>query len=556
MSLSSPRDRRGFEIAIICALQLEAECVQAVFTTFWGDKVYGKAAGDTNAYTTGVIENHNVVLAYMPEIGIASASGTAAALRSSFPNIRLALMVGVCGGVPYDISRKQAIWLGDIIICETPVHYRFGSQYPEKFKRNTMKDSIGRSSQEIRTILAKLKTPLYHSTLLKDISEYLLIVQQEVSKANHPGSESDKLYESTYLHKHHGLGFHVIDDECAMGEKHICSRAQRMNCEELQCAANRLVRCRLTDASGLRPSVHFGKVGSGDTVMKSAEDRDQIAGEDGVIAFEMEGGGVWDHFPSVLTLKGVCDYADSHKNKQWQYYAAATAAACLKAFLKVWVSGDQQPDELLISLPSPRNTNFVGRDQILQKIHEEITSHRFQGSDCIQFPVYGMGGIGKTQTILEYAYRYRENFSSIFWVNANTYESAVASYFTIAQKIGLVNTRDRDTGNTMSGEDAGRSVYTVKEWLVKRENNNWLLLFDNWDNLEDERMELLLPNGGSGIVLITSRRQERARTRHSLEIPEMGEEDCLLLLSNGASTEYWESDLAGKSCVSGQRFLT
>ena len=65
-----------------------------------------------------------------------------------------------------------------------------------------------------------------------------------------------------------------------------------------------------------------------------------IATRDNIIAFEMEGAGVWDNLPYVV-IKGVCDYIDSHKNKEWQVYAAATAAACMKAFLKKWVSTDK-----------------------------------------------------------------------------------------------------------------------------------------------------------------------------------------------------------------------
>jgi nucleoside phosphorylase len=84
-----------------------------------------------------------------------------------------------------------------------------------------------------------------------------------------------------------------------------------------------------------KPELHFGTIASGDTVMKCGEDRDEIAARERVIAFEMEGAGVWDSFPCVV-IKGVCDYADSHKNKKWQGYAALTAAACMKAFLKEW----------------------------------------------------------------------------------------------------------------------------------------------------------------------------------------------------------------------------
>jgi nucleoside phosphorylase len=60
--------------------------------------------------------------------------------------------------------------------------------------------------------------------------------------------------------------------------------------------------------------VHFGRIGSGDTVMKWVEGRDRIAKTKGITVFEMEGAGVWEHFSSVV-IKGVCDYADSHKNK-------------------------------------------------------------------------------------------------------------------------------------------------------------------------------------------------------------------------------------------------
>lgn len=83
------------------------------------------------------------------------------------------------------------------------------------------------------------------------------------------------------------------------------------------------------------PKVHIGLVGSGDTVMKSGIDRDRIASRDKVIAFEMEGAGVWDVLPCIV-VKGVCDYADSHKNKVWQGYAAATGAACMRAVLDLW----------------------------------------------------------------------------------------------------------------------------------------------------------------------------------------------------------------------------
>ncbi|CZR62563.1 uncharacterized protein PAC_12460 [Phialocephala subalpina] len=200
-----------------------------------------------------------------------------------------------------------------------------------------------------------------------------------------------------------------------------------------------------------------------------------------------------------------------------------------------------------------RNTNFVGRDEILQRIHESIMSQRRQASDPIKLSIIGMGGIGKTQIIQEYAYKHQREFSSVFWVKANSYDSAVNSYFTIAQalvnhagpsvqKTGLVGILDKTNLDYLSEAFARRVVQAVKYWLTLEGNNKWLLLFDNWDNLQDERMESLIPNGGSGVVLITSRRQDWARNGCSLEIAEMEEAASLKLLSRNSLSKYGESN--------------
>lgn len=70
--------------------------------------------------------------------------------------------------------------------------------------------------------------------------------------------------------------------------------------------------------------------------MKSGQHRDGIVRTEKVIGFEMEGAGVCDNIPCII-IKGVCDYADSHKSKVWQAYAAATGASVAKAFLEYWI---------------------------------------------------------------------------------------------------------------------------------------------------------------------------------------------------------------------------
>ncbi|KAJ1335013.1 adenosylhomocysteine nucleosidase [Microdochium nivale] len=87
------------------------------------------------------------------------------------------------------------------------------------------------------------------------------------------------------------------------------------------------------------PRIIVGSFSSGNTVMMSGEHRDQVALERGVIAFEMEGAGMWDEVPCIA-IKGISDYADSYKNKVWQPFAAATAAATMKAVLDCYSRTD------------------------------------------------------------------------------------------------------------------------------------------------------------------------------------------------------------------------
>lgn len=81
--------------------------------------------------------------------------------------------------------------------------------------------------------------------------------------------------------------------------------------------------------------VHYGTIASGNQVVKNAAERDRISAElGGVLCFEMEAAGLMNSFP-CLVIRGICNYADSHKNDQWQARAAGTAAAYAKDLLSV-----------------------------------------------------------------------------------------------------------------------------------------------------------------------------------------------------------------------------
>lgn len=114
----APKNRSGFEIAIIYATKVEADAVEVTFDKVWDHK-YKRAPGDTNAYTIGVIGDHNTVLAYMPGIGKGAAGKVAGSFCSSFTGIRLALLVGICGGVPSGGADTRnsysAMWLSPMV---------------------------------------------------------------------------------------------------------------------------------------------------------------------------------------------------------------------------------------------------------------------------------------------------------------------------------------------------------------------------------------------------------------------------------------------------------
>ena len=339
-SPSQPRDRNGFEIAIICALPLEASTVSALFDKRWDHRRYGKAPRDSNAYSTGVIGRHNVVLVHMPDMGKVAAATAAACLRSSFPMIQLALVVGICGGTPFGDQRD--ILLGDVIFSQGLVQYDLGKQLPNNIflRKDTHRDNLPKPGPKIRAALAKLHTEQGRSWLENRTSEYLRVLRQGLGDmVRYPGATEDRLFKSTYQHKHH------TPFECAIcanddGKDGVCNTAIGLNCDHIKCDEQELVP-RASLSRPFNPVIHFGLIASGDTVMKSGEDRNNIATRDGVIAFEMEGAGVWENFSGCLVIKGVCDYADSHKSKRWQNYAAATAAAVMKSFLEDWDPGMQ-----------------------------------------------------------------------------------------------------------------------------------------------------------------------------------------------------------------------
>ncbi|KAE8135079.1 nucleoside phosphorylase domain-containing protein [Aspergillus pseudotamarii] len=413
-----PSTRDEFEIAIVCALPVECDAVLASFDETFdkSGQIYGKHPGDVNVYANGRIGLHNVVLSHMPGMGKVNAAGVASHLCISFPGIKLALVVGICGGVPFPTStasNRAEVILGDVVVSDCIVEYDFGRQYPDGFRlRGNIQDVPGRPSRQIRAVLSSLKLRETRRELENRLSHHLRSLQAQNPIWQHPGAAHDVLFEASYRHRHYQNDTTCVCADCWSGSDPVCEEALLKDCKSLMCAGNPVIRERHTKSESTAPCVHIGPVACGDTVMKSGEHRDKLAEAEGVIGFEMEGAGVWDILPCVI-IKGVCDYADSHKDKRWQAYAAATGASGVKAFLEHWrpslASGMPDIDKRCLSdllLTDPRDDKLrieKTRGGLLREsfswVLEHPVFHRWR-YDVQHRVLWIRGDAGKGETML------------------------------------------------------------------------------------------------------------------------------------------------------------
>ncbi|KAK2054946.1 purine and uridine phosphorylase [Colletotrichum caudatum] len=522
-----PPRRDDFRIAIICALPLEYDAVTFAVDEFWPENT--SSPGNHSTYKTGRIGCHNVVLLLLPDMGKVSAASAAASLRSIYTGIELAVLTGICGGVPSPGTNNEVV-LGDVIISKSIVQYDLGRQYPGEFaSKDTVEDRLGRPNKEIRHLISTFETRQGRRDLRRRAAEILAEIQQKAAEDGEetlyrqPPSGEDLLFEPGYLHRHRDQQLN-----CGCSESGACSAARNASCERLQCDGRRLVpRKRLTaehQTHDLR--VFIGRIGSGDTVMKSGADRDRIAAEHGLVAFEMEGAGVWDEIPCVV-VKAVCDYADSHKSKSWQNYAAATAASTTKVLLEHYNStrtGSEThtPTSRHFVVPYNENPDFVGREGALNFLKRQFShdQQRPTAKARSRVALHGLGGVGKTQIALAYVYWLKERRPdvSVFWVHASNAQRFRQAYASIAEACDIPG-RDDPAADTLS---------LVKEWLEKEANGPWLMVVDNADDTnvffqtqeasqgdarakdtkETGKLGRYIPECRRGSVLITTRNKQ------------------------------------------------
>ena len=182
----------------------------------------------------------------------------------------------------------------------------------------------------------------------------------------------------------------------------------------------------------------------------------------------------------------------------------------------------------VVQLPE-RNPFFTGREPVLARLQEALAA---RGRAALS----GLGGVGKTQTAVEYAHRHLDDYVYTFWATAHSREALVSGYLAVA---GLLKLTESDA------KDQTLAVDAVKRWLGSHEG--WLLILDNADDIGMARK--FIPPGKSGHVLLTTRTRAVGAVARLVEIPEMGTEEGALFLLRRANYvgENAALDLASKA---------
>lgn len=266
-----------------------------------------------HAYRLGKIGQHNVVVATLPNTGQYDAARVAEGLKNDFPSTKLRLLVGIGGGAPAPRENID-IRLGDVVVSEPGestsgvVQFDRGENTPSGFKRTGV---LGKPSKAVCAHIEALQADHYQRD--SRIGYYVRQALEKFPKMkkdySRPTKIPDELYEAEYTH--------TSESECRDCEKErLVNRSTRKD---------------------LEPQIHYGIIGSSTAIMKNGVERDRLRADMDIICIEMEAAALVDSY-QCLVVRGISDYADSHKNKHWREYAAIVAAGYAK--------------ELLLSIPA------------------------------------------------------------------------------------------------------------------------------------------------------------------------------------------------------------
>lgn len=274
---------------------------------------------DENTYVFGSIKGHTVVIGTCPagETGNVNAAHLSGAMFKTFPNIRMALLVGIGGGIPsakISDNALENVHLGDVVVG-WPGDGSLACIYHDRGRSKVggfeIVGTVQNPDWRLINALGVLKSD--HElgrTSFDDQLARLQSVKKLKKRFARPGREHDKLFQTVYHHK---------------GEP---------GSECTECDPSQVVhRVHRTEEDEHDFVIHFGRIACGNSVIKDAVLRDEIRSKcNGALCVEMEAAGV-DSSRKCLVIRGISDYADSHKCDLWRSYAAGKAAAFARELL-------------------------------------------------------------------------------------------------------------------------------------------------------------------------------------------------------------------------------
>ncbi|KAL9027291.1 MAG: hypothetical protein Q9196_004165, partial [Gyalolechia fulgens] len=469
-------------------------------------------ANDSNIYKAGRIGSHYVVMVTLDKIGLGGIPSVAEKMHTSFRHLKHLLLVGLGGGIP-EFAHGEQMVLGDVVVSRQVEHLDCGRRTPNGFEFShhqtySPTPALQKAVNTLRSI---------HSLDGTRIPQALQRIREKLRRTirdnpEDPGPDTDHLFDPDYHHK---------DDT------KLCE-----NCCDPGRSKSRQDRGPKAYREKDSPIVHYGTIGSGNSLVVGSKERETLYKEFRAICFEMEAAALIDY--RCLVIRGISDYSDSHKNYAWQPYAAATAAAYAQELIMqlpapVHDVNNDRFQILTINNEEPstsqnchwtvyrsRNPLFTGRDDIVHELETTIRNAVKDPSytDQCRIVISGMGGQGKSEICLQLAYRIREIFWGVFWVDVSTTTLAESNFLNIASKLNIP---------AKSLEEARQGLANIK--------HSWLLVLDNADD-PDVDYQHYFPAGPSGVVILTSRNAEchrHANTRH-MELEGLPDVDARKLL--------------------------
>jgi nucleoside phosphorylase len=300
-------DSRKYTVAWLAPLEIEARAAMHMLDKRHNGH-FPLERGDDFVFQAGEVCGHNVVIATLPagqEYGTGSAAALASQVKSFFPNLWFGLLVGVAAGLPKLTGPSpRDIRLGDVLVALPEgesaglIAYDLGKETSDDgFQLLRGGHVLAMTETVVRSAIGsiKLRTP-HDMELFAPYYEKIKDEEHASGTFADPGQDADQLYELS-----------------SEGMLTLAERERRPD--------NRRTR------------VWYGAIGSGDKLIKNASKRNALRDLYNLIGIEMEAAGTINRIP-VGVIRGVCDYADERKNKDWQPYAAAMAAAYAKAVLE------------------------------------------------------------------------------------------------------------------------------------------------------------------------------------------------------------------------------